>query len=162
QGWGVHHSRQGQAEALHFRTDPDDHRRNRRIFVQSLMASTDRDVFINCPFDSAYRSFFYAIIYTVIRSGFRPRCALEMDDATENGFATAAGSSRSAVTAFTTSVVRNWTTVTDCRVSTCRWSWACSWRRSGSGAEHRNPSGASFLIGNDIDTSGSFPTSPVR
>jgi hypothetical protein len=52
------------------------------------MAPSNRDVFVNCPFDPAYRSFFHAIIFAVLRSGFRPRCTLEMDDASENRFET--------------------------------------------------------------------------
>jgi hypothetical protein len=47
-------------------------------------ASTALDVFINCPFDSEYKPVFYAIVFTVVRSGYRARCALETDDAAEN------------------------------------------------------------------------------
>jgi hypothetical protein len=47
----------------------------------------NRDVFINCPFDADYKTLFYAIVFTVIRSGFRARCALETADASENRFA---------------------------------------------------------------------------
>ena len=43
-----------------------------------------RDVFINCPFDPTYKPFFWAIVFTVLRSGFVPRCALEADDSSEN------------------------------------------------------------------------------
>jgi len=43
-----------------------------------------RDVFINCPFDSTYKPIFWAIVFTVLRSGFSPRCALEADDSSEN------------------------------------------------------------------------------
>jgi hypothetical protein len=50
------------------------------------MPVADRDVFINCPFDPTYQLFFYAIVFVVIRSGFRARCALETDDTTENRF----------------------------------------------------------------------------
>jgi hypothetical protein len=39
-----------------------------------------RSVFINCPFDGAYLPFFHAIIFTVTRCGFSPRCALEIID----------------------------------------------------------------------------------
>ncbi len=46
-----------------------------------------RDVFINCPFDAAYKPLFQAIVFTVIRSGYEPRCALEVDDASVNRFA---------------------------------------------------------------------------
>jgi hypothetical protein len=40
-------------------------------------------VFINCPFDSKYQSFFDAIVFTVIRCGFVARCAREIDDGTQ-------------------------------------------------------------------------------
>jgi hypothetical protein len=50
------------------------------------MAACNRDVFINCPFDSDYLIFFRAIVFVVIRSGFRARSALETDDASENRF----------------------------------------------------------------------------
>ncbi|MCA3554661.1 hypothetical protein [Aestuariivirga sp.] len=43
-----------------------------------------RQVFINCPFSSDYQEKFDAIVFSVIRSGFQPRCALETDDGTEN------------------------------------------------------------------------------
>ena len=46
----------------------------------------NRDVFINCPFSSDYISFFRAIVFTVIYSGYRPRCALEADNGAENRF----------------------------------------------------------------------------
>lgn len=44
----------------------------------------ERDVFINCPFDEAYEPIFNAVVFTVIRSGFRPRTSLEADDGAEN------------------------------------------------------------------------------
>ena len=47
---------------------------------------TERAVFINCPFTPDYRAHFRAIIFTIIRSGFTPRCALETDDGSENRF----------------------------------------------------------------------------
>ena len=34
------------------------------------MATEARDVFINCPFDHLYRPIFYAIVFSVLRSGF--------------------------------------------------------------------------------------------
>lgn len=43
----------------------------------------DRDVFINCPFSEDYQSRFEAIVFSVIRSGFTPRCARENDDGAE-------------------------------------------------------------------------------
>lgn len=44
-------------------------------------AITRNSVFINCPFDSRYQSFFDAIVFTVTRCGFVARCALEIDNA---------------------------------------------------------------------------------
>lgn len=49
------------------------------------MAST-RDVFINCAFDSHFLPVFQAIVFTVVRSGFRARCALETADGSESRF----------------------------------------------------------------------------
>ena len=40
-------------------------------------------VFINCPFDGTYLPLFHAIIFTVVRCGFQPRCALEVNNAAE-------------------------------------------------------------------------------
>lgn len=44
------------------------------------LAARQKAVFINCPFDGAYLPFFHAIVFTVLRCGFRPRCALETID----------------------------------------------------------------------------------
>lgn len=52
-----------------------------------IRSTTSRDVFINCPFDEDYRPMFRAIIFAVIRSGFRARSAQETDDTSENRFA---------------------------------------------------------------------------
>lgn len=52
-----------------------------------MAASVNRDVFVNCPFDPTYKDLFNAIVFTVIRSGFRARCALETDDAGDNRLA---------------------------------------------------------------------------
>ncbi len=41
------------------------------------------DVFINCPFDAQYRPLFEAIVFAISDCGFRARCALEIDDASE-------------------------------------------------------------------------------
>lgn len=46
--------------------------------------NTTLDVFINCPFDAEYKPIFNAIVFTVVRAGYRARCALETDDAAEN------------------------------------------------------------------------------
>ena len=41
------------------------------------------NVFINCPFDSAYKKLFDAMVFAVHDCGFIPRCALEEDDASQ-------------------------------------------------------------------------------
>ncbi|HEX9905533.1 MAG TPA: hypothetical protein VGA77_11265 [Propylenella sp.] len=51
-----------------------------------MVSPNPRDVFVNCPFDAAYKPTFNAIVFTVVRCGFRVRCALEADDAAENRF----------------------------------------------------------------------------
>lgn len=43
----------------------------------------DINVFVNCPFDSKYKPIFEAIVFTIIQCGFRARCALEIDDASQ-------------------------------------------------------------------------------
>jgi len=40
-------------------------------------------VFLNCPFDEGYDQLFNAIVFAIYACGFRARCALEMDDASE-------------------------------------------------------------------------------
>ncbi len=40
-------------------------------------------VFINCPFDTHYKGLFEAIVFAVFDCGFRPRCALEIDDGSQ-------------------------------------------------------------------------------
>lgn len=40
-------------------------------------------VFINCPFDAAYRTLFRSIVFAVIHCGFRARCALEIEDSSQ-------------------------------------------------------------------------------
>jgi hypothetical protein len=41
----------------------------------------ERSVFVNCPFDAAYRSLFESIVFTIHDCGYAARCALEVDDA---------------------------------------------------------------------------------
>lgn len=41
------------------------------------------NVFINCPFDSAYKQLLDAIVFAIHDCGFIPRCALEEEDASE-------------------------------------------------------------------------------
>ena len=47
---------------------------------------SERPVFINCPFSADYQTHFRAIVFTVIRSGFTPRCARKNDDGGEIRF----------------------------------------------------------------------------
>ncbi len=46
----------------------------------------NRQVFINCPFSDDYQDCFHALCFTIIRSGYQPRCARETDDGSENRF----------------------------------------------------------------------------
>lgn len=43
-----------------------------------------RSVFINCPFSSDYQAIFRAICFAVYACTFRPRCALEISDSSQN------------------------------------------------------------------------------
>lgn len=45
-----------------------------------MAAPNPRDVFINAPFDARYEPMFRAVVFAVLDSRFRPRCALEQDD----------------------------------------------------------------------------------
>lgn len=42
------------------------------------------DVFINCPFTPDYKDKFYALIYCIVRCGFKPRCSREVFDNATN------------------------------------------------------------------------------
>lgn len=44
------------------------------------MAGRRLAVFINCPFDGTYLPLFHSIVFTVLRCGYQPRCALETID----------------------------------------------------------------------------------
>lgn len=46
-----------------------------------MASEYDLNVFINCPFDGPYMPMFDAILFSVYKCGFRPRCALEADNA---------------------------------------------------------------------------------
>lgn len=48
-----------------------------------MPSSYDRSVFLNCPFDSAYRPLFEAVTFAVYDCGFFPRCALETEDSSQ-------------------------------------------------------------------------------
>ena len=41
------------------------------------------NVFINCPFDLQYKPLFESLVFAISACGCRPRCALEIDDASE-------------------------------------------------------------------------------
>lgn len=47
-------------------------------------AGYNDNVFVNCPFDTAYVPLLHVIIFTVYRCGFVPQSALGEDDATDN------------------------------------------------------------------------------
>lgn len=51
--------------------------------VKMMRGSTSDNVFINCPFDKKYANMFRACVFTVLDAGFIPRCAFEVDDATQ-------------------------------------------------------------------------------
>jgi hypothetical protein len=40
-------------------------------------------VFFNCPFDNRYKAIFEAVLFAVADCGFRPRCALEIEDSSQ-------------------------------------------------------------------------------
>lgn len=46
----------------------------------------ERAVFINCPFDDAYRPLFRAMCFTILACGYVPRCALDYSDSGEVRF----------------------------------------------------------------------------
>lgn len=48
-----------------------------------IACSYDRNVFINCPFDPAYRPLFEAIAFATADCGYHPRSALEVDDSSQ-------------------------------------------------------------------------------
>src|SRR6185369_694197 len=51
--------------------------------MAKLPKEYEQNVFINCPFDTAYKLLFDAIVFAVQIAGFRPRCALEASNAGE-------------------------------------------------------------------------------
>jgi hypothetical protein len=54
------------------------------------MAETNfygRNVFINCPFSDDYQPIFRAVVFTVYYAEFRPRCAREVSDSSQNRLA---------------------------------------------------------------------------
>jgi hypothetical protein len=49
-------------------------------------ASTNFDVFVNCPFDSDYKQQFDALLFVIYDCGFYPRCGLERIDSGQSRF----------------------------------------------------------------------------
>ncbi len=47
------------------------------------MATSPRDVFVNCPFDDVFEPSFRALVFAVLACGFRARCTKEMNDAAQ-------------------------------------------------------------------------------
>ncbi|HKP77107.1 MAG TPA: hypothetical protein VJT67_16365 [Longimicrobiaceae bacterium] len=48
-----------------------------------MVAAYDDNVFINCPFDDAYRPLFRALVFAIHDCGLEARSALELDDGAE-------------------------------------------------------------------------------
>lgn len=57
--------------------------RRPRAKPSSRFQDYETSVFINCPFDRAYKRLFDAVAFTIIHCGFRARCALEIDDGSQ-------------------------------------------------------------------------------
>lgn len=58
--------------------------RQRRVPRPPVPAKYDDNVFINCPFDDDYQPVFDALVFAIHDAGFVARCALEVNDGTEN------------------------------------------------------------------------------
>jgi hypothetical protein len=50
---------------------------------QPVSGRYDHSVFVNCPFDQAYLPLLRATVFTIVHSGFEPRTALDVADASE-------------------------------------------------------------------------------
>ena len=48
------------------------------------VGSFQKNVFVNCPFDSDYRQLLLAIVFTVLYLGYKPRLSLERADSSES------------------------------------------------------------------------------
>jgi hypothetical protein len=46
-------------------------------------ASYEYSVFVNCPFDEAYRNLFEALVFAIHDCGYIARCSLELDDGSQ-------------------------------------------------------------------------------
>jgi hypothetical protein len=51
--------------------------------LENRAASYENSIFLNCPFDPEYQPMFHALVFAAYDCGYRPFCALEIDDATE-------------------------------------------------------------------------------
>ena len=49
----------------------------------SRKPAASKSVFINCPFDDGFKPIFRAMVFTIIVSGYHPRCALDATDGAE-------------------------------------------------------------------------------
>jgi hypothetical protein len=43
----------------------------------------NKNLFTNCPFDDDYQPIFNVLVFTTYACGLRPRCAKEVDDASD-------------------------------------------------------------------------------
>ena len=50
---------------------------------RTLKPPASKAVFINCPFDDGFKPIFRAMVFTIISSGYYPRCALDATDGAE-------------------------------------------------------------------------------
>lgn len=48
------------------------------------MRERNLNIFLNCPYDSAYKDLFFASVFAILACGHTPRCALESLDSSEN------------------------------------------------------------------------------
>jgi hypothetical protein len=48
--------------------------------LKDRAASYETSIFFNCPFDKEYQPIFHALIFATYDCGYRPYCALEIDD----------------------------------------------------------------------------------
>jgi hypothetical protein len=53
--------------------------KSRRVVYRRTEQKYEKNVFLNCPFDEAYRPLFDALVFTVLSCGLVPRSALEID-----------------------------------------------------------------------------------
>ena len=52
--------------------------------MANAASGENRNVFINCPLDVAFSKLLRAALFTIVDSGYEPRCALEADNAHDN------------------------------------------------------------------------------